>query len=116
MTLLLCPIFITMVAQVPLNSTPIVFTKEYVGFGSQLPSGPKTPIVTPEVNIDGNDLYFLGSHDEYVLTLTDQDDNVVYVTNVNATDMQISLPTSLSGTFELRLYVDIYCFVGEISL
>lgn len=115
-SLLLCSVFLTMVAQAPQNITPISFTLEYVGFGSQVPSGPKTPTVTPEVSIDGNVLYFIGSHAEFVLTLTDQEDDVVYETYVYARDTQITLPTSLSGTFELRLYIDIYCFLGEITL
>ena len=116
LSLMFCFAFITMSAQTPQNSTIITFIKEYVGNGSLLPSGPKTPTVTPEVSIDGYILYFIGSHQDYVLTLTDQDDNVVYMTNVFATDTQIALPTSLSGTFEVRLYIDIYCFVGEITL
>lgn len=77
---------------------------------------PKTPIVPPLVSISGHTLYFTGSHAEFVLTLTDEEDNVVYVTNVYATDTQIALPSSFSGVFMLRLYTDIYCFVGEITL
>ncbi len=105
-----------MAAQAPQNINPITFTLEYVGSSTLLPSAPKSPTNPPEVSIDGNILYFSGSHTEFVLTLSNQDNTVVYVTNVYATDTQITLPSFLNGIFELRLYTDIYCFVGEITL
>ena len=77
---------------------------------------PKTPITPPEVSIYGHTLYFSGTHAEFVLTLTDEEDNVVFTTIVYDTDTQVVLPSSLSGVFKLRLYTGIYCFVGEITL
>ncbi len=115
-TLLLCSVFITIEAQIPQNATPITFTLEYVASGPLLPSAPKNPIDPPAVSIYGNILYFIGSHSECVLTLTDQDDKVVYVTNVQTIDTLIALPTSLFGTFTIRLYVSLYCFAGEITI
>ena len=114
--LLLCSVFLTMAAQALQNINPITFTLEYVGSSTLLPSAPKSPTNPPEVSIDGNILYFSGSHTEFVLTLSNQDNTVVYVTNVYATDTQITLPSFFNGIFELRLYTDIYCFVGEITL
>ena len=70
----------------------------------------------PSVGIYGHVLYFSGSHEAYTLTLTDEDENVVYVTNVSVSDTQVVLPASLIGVFKLRLYTGIYCFVGEITL
>jgi hypothetical protein len=61
-------------------------------------------------------LYFPETHAEFFLTLTDEDENVVFTTTVYDTDTQVVLPSSLSGTYELRLYTGIYCFVGEITL
>ena len=115
-TIFMCFVFIMIIAQTPGNGTSIELTTEYVGYGSQSPSGPKTHIVPPEVSINGHYLYFTGNQTEFVLTLTDEDENVVYVTDVYATDTQIVLPVSFSGAFKLRLYTDIYCFVGEITL
>lgn len=102
-------------SQTPLTD-PVVLTLENDDHGAGGNNLPKTPIVPPEVSIDGHTLYFTGTHAEFVLTLTDEEDNVVFVTNVYATDSQITLPASLSGAFKLRLYTDIYCFVGEIIL
>ena len=115
-TLFLCLVVVTITAQNPGGGTSISLTAEYVGTGSQVPSAPKTPIMTPKVSIDGNVLYFGCSHADFVLTLTDEDGNVMYVANVASSDTQLTLPSSLSGTFELRLYAGIYCFVGEITL
>ena len=105
-----------LMAQNPNNGDPISLTTEIVDHGGQVPSSPKTPVTPPEVSINGHYLYFTGTHAEFVLTLTDEEDNVVFTTVVYDTDTQVVLPSSLSGTFELRLYTDIYCFVGEIIL
>lgn len=115
-TILLCFVFVTMAAQTPGDGTSISFTTEYVGTGPQLPSGPKTPITPPEACIYGHTLYFTGTHAEFVLTLIDEEDNVVFTTIVYGTDTQIVLPSTLSGLYELRLYADFCCFVGEITL
>ncbi len=102
-------------AQTP-QGNDVIMTIENDGHNTGSNQGPKVPPSCPVVSIDGHTLYFTGSHAEFILTLTDEDDNVVYVTNVYATDTQIALPSSLSGVFKLRLYTDIYCFVGEITL
>ena len=94
----------------------VVLTVQIDDNNSGSNSSPKTPIMTPKVSIDGNVLYLGCPHADYVLTLTDEDGNEVYVTNVSASDTRLALPSSLSGTFELRLYTGIYCFVGEITL
>ena len=112
----MCFALITISAQTPGNGTSITFTTEYVNSGSQLPPKPKTPILPPQVSIGGHVLYFTGTHAEFILTLTDEDGDVVFTTVVYDTDIQVVLPSSLSGTYELRLYTDIYCFVGEITL
>lgn len=103
-------------AQDPNNEDPISLTVEIVDHGSQLPSKPKSPITPPQVSISGHVLYFTGTHAEFVLTLTDEEDNVVFTTIVYESDTQIVLPSSLSGSYELRLYAGIYCFGGEITL
>ena len=102
-------------AQTP-TTDPVALTLENDDHGSGANNLPKTPIIPPEVSIYGHTLYFTGTHVEFVLTLTDEEDNVVFTTVVYDTDTQIVLPSSLSGAYELRLYTDIYCFVGEITL
>ena len=105
-----------LMAQDPNDGNTISLTAEIVDHGSQLPSNSKSPVNLPQVNISGHVLYFSGSHAEFLLTLTDEDGNVVFTTTVYDTDTQTVLPSSLLGTYKLRLYAGIYCFVGEITL
>ena len=98
------------------NGQEIILTLQIDDNHSSSNGSPKTSIIPPEVSIYGHTLYFTGTHVEFVLTLTDEEDNVVFTTVVYDTDTQIVLPSSLSGAYELRLYTDIYCFVGEITL
>jgi len=102
-------------SQTPLT-TPVFLTLDNDDHNQGTSGMPKAPILTPQVSIGGHFLFFTESHADFVLTLTDEDGNVVYVANVAASDTQLTLPSSLSGTFELRLYAGIYCFVGEITL
>lgn len=77
---------------------------------------PKTPILAPQVSIDGHTLYFLSSHSSFALELRDASDTVVYTTYIDVTDTQVSLPTTLTGTYELRLCTEYYYFYGDIDL
>ena len=77
---------------------------------------PKTPILAPLVSIDGYTLYFLSSHSSFTLELRDASDTVVYTTYIDVTDTQVSLPTTLTGTYELRLCTEYYYFYGDIDL
>ena len=98
------------------QGNPVVMTLDNDGHNSGSNGSPKAPDNPPQVSIYDHVLYFSGSHDAYTLTLTDENENVVYVTNVSASDTQVVLPASLIGVFKLRLYTGIYCFVGEITL
>ena len=98
------------------QGNPVVMTLDNDGHNSGSNGSPKTSVEPPSVGIYGHVLYFSGSHEAYTLTLTDEDENVVYVTNVSVSDTQVVLPASLIGVFKLRLYTGIYCFVGEITL
>ena len=70
----------------------------------------------PEVSISDHVLYFMGSHASFALELRNASGILVYTTYVDATDTQASLPTTLTGTYELRLCTDDYYFDGEIDL
>ena len=54
--------------------------------------------------------------DDYVLELRDQDDEVVYTTFLPSGLTQIILPSTLSGSFEIRLVGDTYYYRGYIVL
>lgn len=76
---------------------------------------PKSPIVIPEAYIDGYTLSFdescIGCH----VTLFDEDENIVFTAIVDENGI-VTLPDSLSGTFELQLERGSIMFVGEIVL
>ncbi len=45
---------------------------------------PKSPILTPEMEQDGNTLYLSSIHADYTLCLLDENENVVYTTYIPA--------------------------------
>jgi hypothetical protein len=53
---------------------------------------------------------------DYVLTLYDEDDELVYSTFLPAGTTQVVLPTTLSGDFEIRFETATYYYYGYISL
>ena len=97
-------------------STPIDF-----GIGNDepeptIPSHGKGPVIIPSVDLDGYELSFLSSHDDYTLELR-QGGVVVYSTFVSSSTSTVILPTTLQGEYEIRLYGDeSYYLIGYIAL
>ena len=54
--------------------------------------------------------------DDYTLELRDEDDVVVYSTYLPAGTTLVTLPSTLSGDFELRLVADTYYYRGYLNL
>ena len=54
--------------------------------------------------------------DDYTFELLDQDDEVVYTTFLPSGTTQIILPSTLSGSYEIRLVGDTYYYRGYIEL
>lgn len=77
---------------------------------------PKSPEDPPLVYQEENVLYFDGDHPGYVLTLKDEDGDTVYTTTVNSTDMVVTLPSTLSGDYEIELVMGNWLFTGWINL
>lgn len=77
---------------------------------------PKSPEDAPEVYIEENVLYFEGDHPGYDLTIRDEDGDTVYTTTVTSTDMTVTLPSTLSGDYEIELVYDNWVFTGWITL
>ena len=78
------------------------------------PTGPKFPVLVPEVSIDD---YVLTVDDSCLgceLRLVDENDNVVYTTVI--TSNTLVLPSYLSGEYELQIIRGIWCFYGFICL
>ena len=74
------------------------------------------PVEVPLVYIEDNTLTFEVNHPDYVLTIKDEDGDVVYTTTVFATDTEVILPSTLSGDYQIELVVGNLLFKGWINL
>lgn len=54
--------------------------------------------------------------DDYILELRDEDGDVVYSSFLLSGTTQVILPSTLSGSFEIRLVGDTYYYRGYIEL
>ena len=77
---------------------------------------PKTPVALWYITQDGNVLTMSATPCDYTLSLYDEDDDLVYSVFVPAGTTQVVLPTTLSGTFEIRFETDTYYYYGYINL
>ena len=78
------------------------------------PPYPKTPVLVPEVSIDGYTLTFDDACLGCELRLLDENGILVYSTTI--TSNTLVLPAYLSGDYELQIISGIYCFYGYINL
>ena len=77
---------------------------------------PKSPVLVPEVSLDGHTLYFFTPCDGYTLNIVDENDVVVYSIVIPVGTTSWVLPATLSGEYELQLISGNYCFWGMITL
>lgn len=114
-------LMLAFVYSMPASADPIMGDAVVLGLHWEDPSSghsgvERSLVPFPEVSISSHVLYFMGSHASFTLELRDASDTVVYTAYIYATDTQVSLPTTLTGTYELRLCTDDYYFYGEITL
>ena len=102
-------------------------SQECINFSVQLTNGafdpkpigipvPKSPIQPPTVYIDDYTLSFEADHPEYVLSIKDEEDEVVYTTVVSSSQTQVILPSTLSGEYKIELIMGNWLFTGWINL
>jgi len=78
---------------------------------------PKAPVRTPVVYISNGVLSFNEVYADAVpVELRDASGNVVYSDYLPAGVQTLSLPTTLSGTYTLFIYIGNYVFAGSINL
>ena len=77
---------------------------------------PKSPVQMPTVVQDGYTLYIISGCSGATLILRDEYETEVYFTQITDETDEIILPTTLSGTYEIRLIRGSNTFVGEIEL
>lgn len=94
----------------------IPFTVHYEDEQPGTNGNPRSPIEVPLVYIDDYALAFEAYHPDYVLTLKDENGDVVYTTTVYSTETLVTLPSTLSGDYEVNLVMGNWLFTGWISL
>ena len=77
---------------------------------------PHSIVKKPQVEQDGHTLYIYSGCDNTTIELLDVNGQVVYTADVAEGTETLTLPESLTGTFELRIIRGSFTFVGEIDL
>ena len=76
----------------------------------------KSPMRPPVVYIEDHALSFVANHPEYILNIKDEDGEIVYSTTVFSAMTQVTLPSTLSGDYEIELLMGNWKFTGFITL
>jgi hypothetical protein len=98
------------------NYKPISFSTSIIPHGVIGKGHPKSPATPPVVYLEDNTLTFVADHPEYVLYIKDEDEEVVYSTVVTSAETEVTLPSYLSGTYEIELVMGYWLFTGWIDL
>lgn len=114
-------ILLLALALLPLSSVSVMAKTINFGFGyvdpqNPMDDDPRSPILIPEVDLEGYTLTFYTPCDGCVLRLLDENDNVVYSTVIPTGSTSLVLPSYLSGNYEIQIVQGNICFYGNIYL
>ena len=90
-----------------------------VSYDDTMPLGhgyAKSPMRPPLVYIEDYTLTFSADHPDYLLIIKDEDGEEVYTTTVFSTETLVTLPSMLSGDYEIQVQMGNWLFTGWISL
>ncbi len=76
----------------------------------------RSPVAIPSVSLEGHNLIFATSCDGCILRLLNEDDDVEYMVVIPDETTSLTLPSYLSGEYELQIVRGCYCFYGYINL
>ena len=93
---------------------PLIIKKPHQG-GSLKPF-PKSPVMAPEVYLDGDTLYFDEALEGCTVQLVDEDETIVFTEFIEENQTSLTFPATLTGTFELQILTAQYIFYCEIEL
>ena len=100
-----------------LFADPLFFDVHFNDKEGTIPVGNKGPIVPVHADFDDDVITFTSSHAAYTLLLLDEDGEVVHSTYIPSNVNVVTLPSTLTGNFELRLdFGGSYYFFTEITL
>lgn len=79
---------------------------------------PRMPMKTPKAYISGHTLLINGISSDYIVRLYDEDGNLVCSIPVwgGTGSDTVMLPSTLSGDYEVSIFVGSFCFSGYINL
>lgn len=78
--------------------------------------GTRDLVDPPTVYIEDYALTFETNHPDYVLNIKDATGAVIYTTTVYSAMTLVTLPSTLSGDYEIELVYGYWLFTGNISL
>ena len=96
------------------NPIDVSLTLFIVNKDKQTNNYPKNPELS--VSILDHTLYFSNVDEDFTLTIYDGNGIPVFMDSISSTTIQVNLPGTLTGNYELRLDTDDYYYVGDIVL
>lgn len=116
-----CLFLVLLLALLPLSNLYVMAQPIDFGVGYEDPQNPeddypRSPILIPNVDIDGYTLTFYTPCDGCVLRLIDENDVVAYSTVIPTGATSLVLPSYLSGDYEIQIVRGVFCFYGYINL
>lgn len=113
-------LLLLMMALMPLShyvmAQTINFKVGYVDPQNPFEEDHRSPVLIPEVEIEGYTLFFTTPCDGCVLRLLDENDDVVYSSVIPSGSTSLVLPSYLSGEYEIQIIQGNLCFWGYLSL
>ncbi len=116
--------FCLIMTLLPLSSLSVSATPEDILLEAELidptneQGGPqRSPVLVPEVSIEGHTLLFGTPCDGCTLLLLNEDGDVAYSTVIPTDTVSLCLPSTLSGDYEIRIFPGgSFYFIGIINL
>jgi len=91
-----------------LQAAPVILTYEDYSTGN--PEGPKTPIRPWIIEVTNNFITMSATSCDYILSFYDEEGEIAYSVYVPVGTTQVILPTTLSGSFEIRFATNTYYY------
>lgn len=109
---LLCSM--SVMAVIPLNLPRLCLSLRIIDPTDTGNPRPRSPYTPPSVAIDEQTLYFESEHAVFTLVLVNEDGEEVYEAIIPSNMEEVTLPSTLSGEYEMRLYTNdcyFYCVI-----
>ena len=113
LTVLVLALLMTVLVQA---NEQIDFSTSIINEKSVTNGVPKSPMQPPTVYIEDYTLSFSIGHPDYTLNIVDEDGDVVFTTSVFSTETQVTLPSALSGEYQIEIVMGYWKFTGYIEL